>query len=406
MIEPDVPVPLLLHEGEGPLFIGKPAIDRHLDCSCGRRLVENYYPACFIGLAIRCASCSSITYTQLLPDGEVLPFKMIGLPQLGRLRLKGPLDYTRVAVMASSDEIQKSQQAAPKLVPRPPSAVSKAWLSSLEAQYDMLTGGMLSRDVAKLQRFDAQAADASYAIPLVWATRTLLRHIDSDYKVESSSAIRASLLRVLSFDGIIKAWKHHARFQQIARGFASTFFHATGTLMTASLLHQEGNPIGLSTSSHANEPNPDLYARRGSEERIYIEIKSPRLFQSIGEIPLNEIQDVVDRTLEKQRTRKQVNQDRRGVIMITSTSLQPPAFEESLRSSVAGWVRRRGHDRRGLAAVMTLVPTINEPGKFISLPSDLGYRGDTVINPHFVGDQILNATPDWQRYVDVGQPRE
>lgn len=348
-----------LPAGDKPLFRGTVPTGKHLDCRCGRRLIENYDEDAFLRVSLFCFPCDTTTETPGVPEGETLPRTLVNLGAKGENYLiTETIDVEPGVGFTSDEEILKVQTAtSPRWYASSTGRPGlREWLAELEGLYNEVTGGALTKQLASLARHQANRETGAREYPFAWALRRLSGQPSSTIATRMRTDEWTAYLWLTQFEGAVRMWAHHPRFRLVGETIASSFLHTTAQLIAAAALHRSGAAIGFPSETVPNQGNPDMYVRQDTKQRLHLEVKAPKELQ-----PLDPLQPPAPSHAELEKTfRKsvkgsshQINRTRPGYLVIASSVLvQPDLAQAALERSV----RAEGRTRTGLTGLMALLP--------------------------------------------------
>lgn len=370
-----------------PLFRGAVANNAHLDCSCGHRLIEHYYPACYIAVSLKCFKCKEVTCTPGLAEGEILPISLLSVGE-GRKRylIDGTVQVPLGVALTSREEILKANKLT---APRRSSMsfeVGTDSISTLESKFNELTCGKRAVQLAAASRHDVAVACQKY--PFVWAAEhlrsCLQRGVISDRAPYDLFALRQLYL----FQHVINTWSHHPRFLGVAREFESSFEHTCAVLIAAAHFYECGNPIGFTAVEGG--PRPDLYTRFGAQEHLFMEVKTPESLRwsPRWELSVEGVRKAIWNALDG--CRHQLNRSRKGILIVSSsaTSHDVGVLLDEAALHVLG---KKGRDRKGVAGIVTLTSRFQLVATGAEVRVEMGFTPKYRKNPHFDGENPLRV---------------
>lgn len=370
-----------------PLFRGVVANNAHLDCSCGHRLIEHYYPACYIAVSLMCFQCKEITCTPGLPEGEILPISLLSVGE-GRKRylINGTVRVPLEVALTSREEILKANGLT---APRRSSTsfeVGADSISALESKFDELTCGKRAVQLAAASRHDAAVACQKY--PFVWAAQHLRSCLERGVISDRAPYDLFALRQLYLFQHVINAWSHHPRFLGVAREFESSFEHTCAVLIAAAHFYECGNPIGFTAADGG--PRPDLYTRFGAQEHLYMEVKTPEQlrwsprWELSGEGVRKALWNALD------GSRHQLNRSRKG-ILIVSSSVTSNDVGRVLDEAAHHVLGKKGRDRKGVAGIVTLSSRFRLVAGAAEIRVEMEFAPKYRKNPYFDGENPLRT---------------
>lgn len=212
---------------------------------------------------------------------------------------------------------------------------------------------------------------------LVWALETLADVLHSKESIASDRASMAIEVIAL-FNSVCDRWSNNHRFAQVAKQFGKkdNFFHTVFTLIAADMISSDGGVmVGLSLEDQIGVPNPDLYVRRGANEKSHLEVKAPADFQiTAGRIGEARVKTKLQRVLKD--SSRQINRNSRGVLVV-GASVNDADIVRELEKWMKNLVKSRGSFHSGLAALAIIVRRNDAEGSFYEIIS--------ATNEHYAG---------------------
>lgn len=375
-----------------PAFRGVVATDKRLQCAagCGSVLIENYVEDCYASVGIQCFKCGQITRTPGVSLGEVLAVSTVSLGSKGRYLLGSTVSVPLGAVLTCEQEIEREialtapQKCSTEL------AISEDGIKRLVAAYDEIIGGKFEQQKAIVGRSGMQSVKTH---PFAWAIIHMERCLRSGTVDVRHANTLTALMWLLMFSHVVGTWQHHPRFGVIAKdlGKPKSFLHTSAQLITAAYLYHAGNRVGLSLEDSQGVPNPDLYIRIAPHGKLFFEVKAPEALQWGGSVhvSINTIQKAVKDCIK--RSSAQINRTHRGALVISS-SLVSNSFPALIEKSVQQSLKLKGHNHRGLAAVVWLSPSnVTLDGLSGDMRFGCEFVFGVAINEHFDGDNPIST---------------
>lgn len=377
----------LIQTTPAPLFRGTVPTDLKLNCNnCGAVLIDNYCPENYIAIRIQCFGCERVTETPMLQDGEVLPTPIATLGREGHFKLLGPIDVPRGVTLTIDAEIEREASLThPRLIPSLSTPIDESLLAAIEAIYDRLTGGMMSRQQKSVLNSIAHGNNlAPENHPLVWSIVHLRRCLAARLVDVSDPADAYAVAAILAFRHCVATWGHHPRFEAIARSFASpiSFNHNVALFIGAAMFIQAGNRVGLALT-RPSQRTPDLYVR-SMGHIIWIEVKAPRELHWPRGITTDAlIEASVIATLK--RLRGQLDRENQGILLVSSW-IADSRFTDQLDSAISA-VLSKGAASSGVMGVARLVPSIVAQMPRTAQPFNVtvNYSINYISNPRYAG---------------------
>jgi hypothetical protein len=375
-----------------PIFRIKTNNDNVFFCErCGNILIENYCSENFIGISILCAKCRNISTTPSIEPGDILPYKLIiiGGEKSGGYYFSDTAEISDDISLTTSKMLAQTQAVtAPRKAGAPP-ALDLPGLEMLVDTYNAITGNKFDVQLKILTKKSVSRS----RFPFAWAVNKLRSQIRENYIDIDDFEINNALMVISMFHDCVSRWQHHPRFKSIGAdlGKPYSFHHTSSAFIFAAFLHDNGNRIGLSLEDQYGSPNPDLYFKGFSGGRFYIEAKAPTKIQWNGNrIPEQFLRSSIQRHIRE--SRKQINEQSRGSLLLFSGYYQEN-ISETLREIIEDSISVIGSSLRYLAGVsfMTVVlPEFHRDGKEVRL-LPAGFSIETVINPHYDGEQPFRS---------------
>jgi len=189
------------------------------------------------------------------------------------------------------------------------------------------------------------------ATPFVWALQHLRAAHSRKFINLDDALINTALTRAMMFGQMIRAWKHHPRFEAIAKEVShpASFNHTTGLFAFAEYLFDAGNRIAFSVENVDGKPKPDLYFRPSVDQRLFVEFKAPKVLTWNPDTNLTSLA-VEKKVRELLGTSRQINRRNPGVIAIMVNHPHPGVARSALAASMK-FLKNCGRRRGSLAAV-------------------------------------------------------
>lgn len=375
------PTPHFIQVGHGPALVGDGPQD--LICSCGESvLVQGYHPNRLIGIAIRCARCSTVTTTSSLPDGAILTGNVIPVDRGAEEMPGGTLQPGFTLI----DRAEMNRAEAP-LRPRKPSAepmtLSSRLLDEVETEYDRLTNGAF-----------AAHAEASLPLhwtgvrryPLAWSCLHLRAWLkDGTLPLLGPVETTIATVHVGAFRQFLATWGHHPLFGDMAAAAAATGFsiHDLAVFTAPAIMFESGNRVGLMATPDQPDRARDWFVQVGNKLLGLHTAAVPRFAWpdgrpwSAGSIR-TAIQDAID------SAKARINPRNPGILVL-STGLVPEDLDGPMQQGMERTFRAAGRTNRGLAALAVTTPRVGATGR----PDQFGFGWlfRPVANPAFEGDE-------------------
>jgi hypothetical protein len=340
--------PHFVQFGDAPIFIGGGA--ETLACECGRTLIEGYDPERFVGIAIACSACGTVTETPLLPDGVAPPTPVV-IADAGA-------DPAAFATALASGAALIGRAEMDRIMglyrPRTPASnvysVSDPFLDETAAMFEQLTGGALPAVAAGF-------ADGLAHHALAWSVLHLRERLRSDaLACLESPASSIACGTVSGFRHFAATWSQHPLFPAMIASAADRGFSAHGLALFAAAhgLLQQNNRIGFPTPS--GTPGRVTYVRlaTGPSQSIPVLTKVFDRFEVPWGRPWNPdgLRAAVQEAIESEQGR--INPRNPGMLLLSPGSAMA-GFDEALIQAVQAVMQGVGRRHRGLMAVGPIV---------------------------------------------------
>ncbi len=235
--------PHFVQLGDAPVFIGGGT--GTLACTCGRTLIESYDPERFVGIAIACSACGTVTETPALPVGARPPMSVV-IAEVA----SDPAAFANALASGAALIGQAEMDRITGLYqPRTPASnvysVSDPFLDETAALFEQLTGGALPTVTADFAEGLAQHA-------LAWSVLHLRERLRAEaWACLETPASSVACVTVTGFRHFVATWSQHPLFPAMVataadRGFSS---HGLALFAAAHCLLQQNNHIGFPTPS-------------------------------------------------------------------------------------------------------------------------------------------------------------
>jgi hypothetical protein len=372
--------PHFVQHGDAPVFIGGGA--GTFACNCGRTLIEAFDPGRFLGIAIQCGACGTVTKTPLLPAGQTPPTQVVVV--------EGASEPGAFASALSSGASLVGRAEMDRIAglyrPRTPASniyvVTEALLDHTEAAFARLTG-------APLPPVPADFAEGLAQHPLAWAVQHLrerLRH--EDWACLEDPASSVACVTVTGFQHFIATWPDHPLFAAMVATAAERGFSAHGLALFAAAhcLLMQNSRIGFPTPS--GTPGRVSYVRlaTGPSQSIPVLTKVFDRFEVPWGRPWNpdSLRAAAQEAIESEQGR--INPRNPGLLLLSPGSAMA-GFDEALIRAVQSVMQAVGRRHRGLiAAGPILLRLLPGPDRHAV---QFGYGFFPVKNRHFRGETGL-----------------
>jgi hypothetical protein len=238
-------------------------------------------------------------------------------------------------------------------------------LERLGRDYDRLCG-VSWRDQSKIMIRKNSAELPLF--PFAWSLNHLLTHPLDSPELDQDNVSRRAMTWLYDFHQATASWGHHPRFSTVGKllGRPGSYLHTCYQLTAAQLLYASGNRIGLALEDEGSVPNPDLYMRPSSQEKVHIEVKAPLQLQWLDASPpnLGSIRKSIHSTIK--RARSQVRKSHSNLLIIGS-SVHTIEQANAIKRSVTQEISVEGR-RKQMAALLAL----------IAYPAELDLNGTSI----------------------------
>ncbi len=370
---------------EGPVFIGSGG--GTLACACGQALIEGYEPARFLGVAIQCGRCATVTTTPALQAGTAPPSAVVvaetvaeprastmTLPQ--NVHVVGRIEYDRIARLYQPHTPEDNVYR-----------IALDLLDEVAAEYERCVG-------TPLREIVPEHADP-FAGSMDQALARAVAHLRSRLQAESwasreSAASSAAATNVAAFLHFVRTWSHHPLFPAMSATAAERGFslHALAPFAAAHCLTLQGNRIGFPTPKEVPGRIGHIYVAAGPADMVVVH---PVVFDRF-EYPYGRSWDaaslqaaVSDIVLGSQG---RINLKNPGVLML-SPGVALGGFDEALIRAVQAVMQSAGRKNRGLMAVAPMVLRMQDSPDPHAIR--FGYGLFPVTNRHYRGEVIAGG---------------
>lgn len=346
---------------------GRPVFTGHgtgeLSCRCGQSvLVRGYDPRNFLAVDFQCGSCGAIVTTPGLSALNSPPAAVVPLERTADAPPEGAA-IPPGRVLAGREELDRLMHI---YQPRGPVsdtiALTDAWLDSIGADYDRLTGGLLATHL------DAVAA-AEAAKPLsgltkhklAWALHSLraaIRDPDWDCTRTDAGAVAATLTG--AFRSFTDCWSHHPLFPAMAAAAADTGFslHGTSLFAVAKSMSDSGNRIAFMPPSDGSGRVRDFAIAMGPVDRLTCVVDVFDTYEWPNGRTTWEFGQLRAAVLERLLASKgRINQKHPGMIVL-SPSPTTERLEQPLVDAIITAFHSHGRRYRHVSAMSVILPKI------------------------------------------------
>jgi hypothetical protein len=340
--------PHFVQFGDAPVFIGRGA--GTLACTCGQALIGGYDPERFVGIAIACSACGTVTETPALPAGAMPPTPVV--------IAEGASDPAAFATALASGAALIGRAEMDRITglyrPRTPESnvysVSHQLLDETTALFLQLTGSALPAVTADFAEGLAQHA-------LAWSVLHLRARLRSDaWACLENPASSVACVTVAGFRDFVATWSHHPLFPAMVATAADSGFSSHGLALFAAAhgLLQQNNRIGFPTPS--GTPGRVTYVRLATGPSQSIPVLA-KVFDRF-EVPWgrswnpDSLRAAVQEAIESEQGR--INPRNPGVLLLSPGSAMA-GFDEALIQAVQAVMQAVGRRHRGLMAAVPIL---------------------------------------------------
>jgi hypothetical protein len=351
-------------------------------------LIQNYRPADFIDIRIRCARCGDVTATPGLGDGEILPRSAAPVAP-GRLPAASPSRVPPGTVLVCQDAMQRRyRQTQPLAVRDEPILLTRGMLETAAASYDGLSGGRLVEQAAASP---PALGDDHGRYPLAWAVLRLRERIGRpgwSWLHQNDDAMAA--MYVAAMHHLMQCWGQHPLLGRLAAplGRPGRFLHTVAGFALAKLMFDAGNRVAFSLSGG----DVDLRLATADGAALSLALLAPERLQwheRERRSPDALRHAIIDAMGIAQ---PRVNRGTPGIVVLVASILQPD-FDQMVVDAIHAAFRSMGRRHRGVAAIAIVMPKVLPAGLHDRL--GFGYAFYPIPNPNFSGDNPvrLHAAP-------------
>ena len=345
-------------------------------------LIQNYQPAEFIDIRIRCARCGAVTCTPGLGDGEILPRTAVPVAP-ARMPVVTASQVPRGTVLVCQEALERRYATArPRAVPDEPILLTRSMIEAAASDYDRLSGG----------RFADHAAASPPAMgddhgdhPFAWAVLRLREQIGKpgwSWLQHNDDAMAA--MYVTAMHNLIRCWGDHPLLDRLAAPMfqRGRFLRSAGGFALARLLFDAGNRVVFSLAGG----NVDLHITTADGAALSVALLAPERLQwrerdrRSPDAFRHTIMDAMG------TAQPQVNRGTPGILVLTVSILQPD-FDQMVVDAIHAAFQSVGRRHRGIAAIAIVMPKVLPAG----LPDRLGfgYAFYPIVNPNFAGQNPI-----------------
>ncbi len=379
--------PHAVQTGAAPAFIGNGPGD--LVCRCGASvLIQNYQPAGFIDIRIRCARCGAITSTPGLREGEILPRSAVPVAPAGMPSVTAS-PVPRGSVLVCQEALRRHHtKTRPHAVPDEPVLLTRSMIEAAASDYDRLSHGRLAEHMAASP---SSMGDDHGEYPFAWAVLRLREQIGRpgwSWLQHDDDAMAA--MYVTAVHHLMRCWGDHPLLERLAAPLfqRGRFVRSAVGFALAKLLFDAGNRVAFSLAGG----HVDVHITTADGAPLSVALLAPERLQwrergrRTPDAFRHTIIDAMGAALP------QVNRGTPGIVALAVSILQPD-FDQMVVDAVHAAFRSVGRRYRGTAAIAVVMPKVLPVG----LPDRLGfgYAFYPILNPNFAGDNPvrLHAGP-------------
>jgi hypothetical protein len=364
--------PILIQGSEAPIIIRDNDNCPPLLCKgCNNSvLVENYLPACLVGVGLQCFKCGHVTWTPSMPPGEVFPARVVTLGDKGKFLIGSSIKNTKDVVITCNQELASVLSGTE---PRSRSSdnfdLTVDNLDKISIELNILSGGNFEKLLQSAKRAVNGGSKYFRENPLAWAIESLKRQLNNNLlRMNESTLVAIGLIQ--GYRDIIERWQDHVHISHIAQELCASFNHTLVQFVAASYLSEHGNKVAV------NPPDPskrgrsaDLYIRTSASEKLFFEVKAPKAVEWPNEPEtFGKMKKIVEGCLSK--SRGQLGTKNPGIIIIGTTCLSP-GFLNSFQSAVKKVIKDKGRNHSGVAGVCIVGLTEVMLKRKVPLPMNL-----------------------------------
>ncbi len=375
-------IPHFLQTEGRPVFTGNGT--GALSCRCGHSvLVSGYDPANFLAVDFQCASCGAITTTPGLSALNTPPAAVVPLERTADV----PPDGSRILpgrVLAGREELERLMHI---YQPRGPVSahlsLSDAWLDSVSADYDRLTGGLLATHLDAVATAEAaKPLSGLTKYKLAWALHSLraaIRDPDWDCTLTDAGAVATTLTGAFRY--FTDCWSHHPLFPDMVAAAADTGFslHGTSLFAAAKCLSDSGNRIAFMPSHDGSRRVRDFAIAMGPVDRLTCVMDAIDTYAwPIGRTTweFGGLRAMILQRLLASKGR--INQKRPGMVVLSLSPITE-ALEQPLVDAIITAFHSHGRRYRHVSAMSIIIPKIGTTGERNTV--QFGYSFLPIANP-------------------------
>jgi hypothetical protein len=368
--------PHAIQTGATPAFIGSGA--GNLVCACGNSvLIQNYQPAEFIDIRIRCARCGAVTSTPGLGVGEILPRTAMPVAP-ARMPVVTPSQVPRGAVLVCQEALERGYaKTRPHAVPDEPILLTRSMVEAAASDYDRLSGGRLAEHLAASP---PAMGDDHGDYPFAWGLLRLSEQVGRpgwSWLQHNDDAMAA--MYITAMHHLIRCWGDHPLLDRLAGPLfeRDRFVRNAAGFALAKLLFDAGNRVTFSLTGSV-----DLHVTTADGTPLSVALLAPQRLQW-RERERRSLDAFRHTIIDAMGTAQpQVNRGTPGILALSVSILQPD-FDQMVVDAIHAAFQSVGRRHRGIAAIAIVMPKVLPAG----LPDRLGfgYAFYPIVNPNFAG---------------------
>jgi hypothetical protein len=371
---------------EAPILIGCGA--GTLSCTCGNILIERFQPAQFLGVAIQCAGCGTVTTTPSLAEGKMPPASLI-VAEPSREPRSGTMTVPERAAVVGRAEMERLGDLFRPLTPRDTIyQMSPDLLDQAVAAFERHVGGALPQ-------IEADHSDAFTGLrehALAWAVRHLrARMRDEAWACMEDAPTANAVTHVAGFLYFVATWSRHPLFPAMAAtaGDRGCSLHGLALFAAAHSLAMAGNRVAFRepTGYLSRFENFDLAT--GATDVVPVQFEVFDRFEFPFGHPWDHasLRAAVSDLVAGAQGR--INLRNPGLVLLSPGSALP-GYDEALIEAVKVTMQSLGRKNRGLMAVAPIVLRLQ------AVPDPhavrFGYGLFPVPNRHYIGKSPANIS--------------
>jgi len=323
--------PTIILGGMFPAFVGNVANGYSLHCSkCGNELISMVHDRQILGLDI-CCPCGETSSTQARDSGEPIASTTAMMPP-GNYMISTSIDLVdKQATMvseASLDAYRHEVGIGFQSISQPRSLDGEYLGEVASSVRALLDGADYERLLARGKRKGTPHRLVELVEYCDAMSERMLR--DPDVEITLDGNLVSELM---TLNSIFERWKDHPAWQEVRQALLNSddVQHSLIQLLTASYLADSGNGVGIIFGKQKDGFRiPDLFVRPIGNERLEVEVKSPRLLRG----PIDSIDEEAPRKMIEKKlkeaassSRGQLDTSKSGVLAIGCFHLGPSVLE-------------------------------------------------------------------------------